>query len=68
MAKYTDIQYAALLGNYCKHCGEDALAGDTIELDAGEARQPIYCQCCSASWVDVYKLSHTEDFEAPLEE
>lgn len=48
-------------GVRCPHCGDENIEGGFIEINAGQARQPISCNACGAKWTDVYRLDHIEE-------
>jgi len=51
-------------GSACPVCAGSDFEGGAVEIDAGYAIQPIYCNECGASWADRYRLSDIE-FEQP---
>lgn len=49
-------EYVSRTGSHCPACESDNIVGRSVEIDAGIAWQEMYCNACSASWNDVYKL------------
>jgi len=43
-------------GSRCPFCGKMALEGDSVDVEAGVARQSITCAKCGKEWEDVYSL------------
>jgi hypothetical protein len=54
-------QYVQSGGCKCPSCGSDDITGDSVEIDAGCAKQSVYCSECGAEWTDVYSLSSISD-------
>lgn len=55
----TDEMEAAYIkagGVHCPYCKADDVQGDQFDVEWGEARQPMSCNVCGATWVDAYKL------------
>lgn len=64
MQKLTDQEYLESKGLRCRECGSsDSLEGEEVNIDAGTARQDMFCHECGASWTDVYRLVRTEDLD-----
>lgn len=52
----TSEEYARTGGVCCPVCGEHAIEGGPIEIDAGGAWQNITCTECESTWTDQYNL------------
>ena len=52
----SDEVYVRKRGARCPVCRSDQIEGGPVEIDAGEARQPITCLNCRAEYDDIYKL------------
>ena len=48
-------------GCTCLYCGSTNLDGGSIDIDAGLAWQPVYCNDCGSEWQDVYVLTQVID-------
>ena len=42
--------------NHCPACKGTSVTGDGVDIEADRAYQPVRCDACDASWVDVYQL------------
>lgn len=49
-------------GGFCRHCGNEDLEGDNVEVNDGQAFQEVVCLECGTSWTDVYTLTHVKDY------
>ena len=49
--------YLAANGVRCPRCGYEQVEGGNVDIDAGSARQPVWCLRCNAEWTDVYTLT-----------
>jgi transposase-like protein len=47
-------------GVSCPCCGSSDITGGNVEIDAGRAFQEVWCEECSFSWKDIYKLVEIE--------
>jgi hypothetical protein len=54
--KLTEKRYVEILGTCCPRCESDQIEGSNIQIDGGNAYQPIYCPDCDFVWDDVYEL------------
>ena len=53
----TVLQYMTNGACKCPVCHSEEIEGGPIEIDAGQAWQPMSCNACPATWNDVYKLT-----------
>ena len=51
----TDAQYV-LNPNICPSCRGKEVSGGSIEVDGTQAWQGVSCDCCGATWNDIYQL------------
>lgn len=57
-------QYAKDKGIKCPVCGSDDLDVDgDMETDGADAHRPAKCECCGATWNDLYLLVGYDDLE-----
>lgn len=63
----TDGQYVALKGVRCPSCGSSDVSGNQLEVNAGEAFQPMNCSECGATWSDSYALTGYSDLEGGVD-
>ena len=47
----------------CPFCGSSQIDGRAVEIDAGQACQPMACLECDRGWTDVYTLQEVEEVE-----
>ena len=44
----------------CPGCNSEELEYDTLDYDAGEVYQPVFCHDCELKWLDIYRLNRFE--------
>lgn len=44
-------------GVRCPFCGHEDIQGDSVNIEAGEAWQEVWCGRCERVWHDVYRLA-----------
>lgn len=49
--------YLAKQGACCPVCQSTDIAGQSVEINAGEAFQQVSCHTCDAQWCDIYTLT-----------
>ena len=47
----------------CPVCHSEDIEGGSVEIDAGQAWQPMACNDCTATWNDVYKLTGFDELK-----
>lgn len=56
-APLTNEQHIAAGANKCPYCGSEYINGGQVEIDSGQAAQPVDCSDCAKEWVDTYVLT-----------
>ena len=66
-------RYLRTHGVRCPYCRSDQIEGGAIDVDCGQAIQPVTCLSCGKRWRDIYVLNDIEglqddtpDAQAPL--
>ena len=54
-------KYLQQRGLTCPFCGTWDIEGGSIDFEAGEIAQRIFCHACNEQWTDVYKLTAVAD-------
>ncbi len=58
--KLTDEQKRVYInsgGVCCPFCGSGSIQGGFVEIDSGQATQPMHCPDCGHHWTDLYRLT-----------
>ena len=66
MPKLSDEQkqhYLWIGGVRCPYCESEAIQGESVEINVGEAAQEVNCNACGGQWFDIYALVRVEDVE-----
>ena len=61
--RYVEERYA-----HCPYCDGTSLDGDSYEGSLNEITQDMFCQDCSRSWTDVYRLHAIADDDSYSED
>ena len=56
-------RYLEESGVNCPFCGSSQIEGQAVEIDAGQALQPMACLECDRGWTDVYTLQEVQEVE-----
>ncbi len=57
-------KYLEQRGLACPFCGSRDIEGGSMNFEAGEIAQKIFCHECDERWTDVYKLVAVADPES----
>ncbi len=50
-------------GVVCPYCLNDQIEGGPVEIDCGNAIQPVRCLSCGKRWRDIYVLDRIEELD-----
>ena len=60
-------EYVIEGGAICPHCDNKTPEGGSVDIDAGNAFQNMFCYECGTSWVDEYKLIGYSGMETAID-